>query len=120
MSLPSVKKAIKLATTVQPESFTELYFEDHTHLPKTVEVKKEYSFIFTIHNLENKKMSYPYLVYLETEGNKIIFDQGTVELENDGYKSIAENFSPLKNIDMKITVDLVNKNQIIDFLMAKQ
>jgi len=119
-SLPAVKEMITLATTVKPETFTELYFEDHINLPKTIYQYQEYYFTFTVHNLEHKKMSYPYLVYLQTVSKKIILDQGTINLEDGGYKSVAENFGPLKNIDMKITVELVDKNQLIDFLMTKQ
>jgi len=56
--VPSVKEAIVLATTVKPETFTELYFEDHLSLPNMVTLFKENNFKFTIHNLENKDMEY--------------------------------------------------------------
>jgi hypothetical protein len=116
-SNPVIKETIALATTVKPETFTELYFENHNDLPKTINPNQNYSFIFTIHNLEYKNMNYPYSVYLETADTKIILDQGTFTLENNGYKSIKESFGPLKNTRMKITVELVNRNQVIDFWM---
>jgi hypothetical protein len=56
--VPSVKEALILATTVKPETFTELYFEDHLSLPNKVTLFKEDNFKFTIHNLENKDMIY--------------------------------------------------------------
>ena len=34
--VPSVKEAVILATTMKPETFTELYFEDHLYLPNKV------------------------------------------------------------------------------------
>ena len=56
--VPSAKEALILATTVKPETFTELYFEDHLTLPNKVTLFKENNFKFTIHNLENKDMVY--------------------------------------------------------------
>lgn len=117
---PSLKEAIVLATTVKPETFTELYFEDHINLPKTIKKHEEYSFIFTIHNLEYKDMEYPYVVYLETIDKKIILNQGIVSLKDGEYKSARVDFGPLKNIRMKIVVELVGRNQQIDFWMENQ
>jgi hypothetical protein len=119
-SIPAVKEALVLATTVKPETFTELYFEDHNNLPKTINRHEEYGFLFTIHNLEYKDMEYPYVVYLQTTDKKIILDENKISLKNGEYISIKEDFGPLKNIRMKITVELVNKSQSIDFWMENQ
>ena len=52
----------------EPERFTELYFNDYAafagKLPKTIAKGETISFSFTIHNLEGKKMNYPYVVYM--------------------------------------------------------
>jgi len=42
--VPSVKEALILATTVKPETFTKLYFEDHLSLPNKVTLFKENNF----------------------------------------------------------------------------
>ena len=42
--VPSVKEALILATTVKPETFTELYFKDHLSLPDKVTLSKENNF----------------------------------------------------------------------------
>ena len=42
--VPSVKEAVILATTVKPETFTELYFEDHLSLTNKVTLFKENNF----------------------------------------------------------------------------
>jgi hypothetical protein len=115
--VPSVKNTLELATTVKAETFTELYFEDHLNLPKTIEKYKFYNFTFTIHNLENKDMEYPYVVYLQTVDKKIILNQNTVSVKSGEYGSIYEDFGPLKNIRMKFVVELVDKNQSIHFWM---
>ena len=117
--LPVAKEAFVLATTVKPETFTELYFEDHLNLPKIITSHGNYNFTFTLHNLENRDMEYPYVVYLETADKKIILEQGVIGLNDGGYQSVKEDFGPLKPVRMKITVELVNKNQKISFWMEK-
>lgn len=46
----------------QPESFTELYFNDHKSLPAFVEEDGRYNFSFSIANHENKDVDYTYTV----------------------------------------------------------
>ena len=87
-NIPSVKEAVILATTVKPETFTELYFEDHLSLPGNIILFKENSFKFTIHNIENKDMKYPYEVYIDVEGEKQMIDKSSVFIKNDEYKTI--------------------------------
>ena len=101
----------------EPENLTELYFEDHDNLPKIIKRRENYTFTFTIHNLENRTAVYPYVVYLETIDKKIVLDGGIVSLKNGEYASIREDFGPLKPIRMKITVELVNRKQPISFWM---
>lgn len=116
----SVKEAFALATTKKPETFTELYFEDHTNLPKTIKLYEFYSFDFTVHSLEYKDTDYSYIVYLQRENQKIILDQGKFNLKNNEYKSIKEDFGPLKHLRAKIVVELVNKNQQIAFWIGEE
>jgi hypothetical protein len=119
VKIPCVNEAIVLATTVKPETFTELYFEDHINLPKTIIPQKEYHFMFTVHNLEYKVMEYPFVVYLTTDEKKIILYEGIIRQKHDEYSSIEETFGPLKPQRMKITVELINKKQSISFWMDK-
>lgn len=116
-NVPAVKEAIVLATTIKPETLTELYFEDHNNLPKTITRYDFYNFLFTIHNLEYKDMEYPYIIYLQTSDKKIILDENKIEVKNGEYKSIKEDFGPLKSLRMKIVVELLNRNQLISFWM---
>ena len=125
--VPSVKEAFILATTVKQETFTELYFEDHLSLPSKVTFFKENNFKFVIHNLENKDMEYPYEVYIDLRGEKLIIDKGSVFLKINEYKTITENFTITIPIDelfqlqrLKIIVNLVSKNQQIHFWMGKE
>lgn len=116
----AIKEVIALATTRKPETFTELYFEDHINLPKTITRWQQYTFSFTIHNLENRDMEYPYIVYLQRDLQKIIIYQGSVYVKNNEFKSIENTIGPLKNLRSKIVVELVDKNQIIDFWMESK
>ncbi|MBI5122785.1 hypothetical protein HZA75_02890 [Candidatus Roizmanbacteria bacterium] len=112
---------------MKPEKFTELYFEDNTHLP--IKINKDllnkpiadlYSFRFTIHNLENKDMKYTYAVYL-LDPEKIIFDQGEINIKINESKTIDEKFyMPSIYPRTKVVVNLVDQNQLIFFWMKEK
>jgi len=119
--VPSVKEAVILATTVKPETFTELYFEDHLSLPNKVVIFKENNFKFTIHNLENKDMAYIYEVYIDVNREKQMIDKNSVLVKNNEYKTITEDFTitaPMQRV--KVVVNLIGKNQQIHFWMGEE
>ena len=119
--VPSVKEAVILATTKIPETFTELYFEEHLTLPKEITLFKENNFKFTIHNLENKDMLYPYEVYIEVNGERQPIDKSSVLIKNNEYKTITQSFTittPMQRA--KIVVNLIDKNQEIHFWMGEE
>lgn len=116
---PSLEEVIALATTRKPETFTELYFENHVNLPKDIKRFEQYKFTFTIHNLENKDIDYPYIVYLQRGAEKTIIYKDRVYVKNNEFKSIKKTVGPLKNLRSKIVVELVDKNQNISFWMEK-
>ena len=125
--VPSVKETLVLATTVKPEAFTELYFEDHLSLPNKVALFKENNFKFTIHNLENKDMKHLYEVYIDLSGEKLMIDNSSVLLKNNDYKTITEVFTimiPIAEIfqlqKVKVIVNLIDKNQQIHFWMGEE
>ena len=119
--VPSVKEALILATTVKPETFTELYFEDHLFLPNKVTLFKENNFKFTIHNLENKDMEYPYEVYIDLNREKQMIDKSSVLIKKNEYKTILEEFTitiPIQRV--KVAINLISKNQQIHFWMGEE
>jgi len=114
--VPSVKEALILATAVKPETFTELYFEDHQSLPNKATLFKENSFKFTIHNLENKDMEYSYEVYIDINGEKQMIDKSSVLIKSNEYKTITADYTitvPFQRA--KVIVNLIDKNQQIHF-----
>ena len=119
--VPSVKEAIVLATTVKPETFTELYFEDHLSLPNMVTLFKENNFKFTIHNLENKDMVYIYEVYIDVNREKQMIDKNSVIIKKNEYKTITEDFTiTIPTQRAKVVVNLIGKNQQIHFWMGEE
>lgn len=120
-SIPAVKNAIVMATTIKPETFTELYFENHLSLPKKIVTDQENNFKFTVHNLEYKTMTYPYEVYIKCSdagcnGEKQIIDEGKITLKHDEYKTISESYMiTLPTGRIEIVANLINKKQGIDF-----
>ena len=120
-NISGVKDAITLATTRKPETFTELYFENHNNLPKTFERGKKYTFRFTIHNLEYQDMNYSYEINAIEGKEKFFIASGSVRLEQDEAKTIEESFSSDKNYKrVKIEVRLIEKDQAIDFWMGEE
>jgi hypothetical protein len=119
--VPPLKEALILATTVKPETFTELYLEDHLSLPNKVTLFKENNFKFTIHNLENKDMEYPYEVYMDINGEKQMMDKSSVLIKNNEYKTITEDFTiTIPTQRVKVVVNLINHNQQIHFWMGEE
>src|SRR5665648_557389 len=119
--VPSVKEALILATTKKPETFTELYFEDHLSLPNKVTLFKENNFKFTIHNLENKDMVYIYEVYIDVNREKQMIDKNSVIIKKNEYKTISEAFTitvPTQRV--KVVINLMGKNQQIHFWMGEE
>ena len=114
--VPAVKETIILATTVKPETFTELYFEDHLSLPNKIVLYEKNSFEFTIHNLENKDMDYSYEVYIDMNGEKQVIDESSVLIKSNEYNTIAVDYTitiPVQRA--KVIVNLIGKDQQIHF-----
>ena len=117
----SVKKAISLATTMNPQLFTELYFEDHLSFPDKITIFEENNFEFTIHNLENKDLEYSYEVYIDTDGEKQIILMDSVLIKNNENKTIAADFTIEAPIQRsKVVVNLIGKNQQIFFWIEEE
>lgn len=116
-TIPSVRQTWVLATTIQPERFTELYFEDHMNLPKKAVKDESYEFRFTIHNLEYKPVNYIYEVSIKHGDNKQLLETKKITLIQNEYKTIPIYYKITEKIDRaKIVINLINKsNQQINF-----
>jgi hypothetical protein len=104
----------------QPETFTELYFENASYLPRATVAGQPISFSFGIHNVEYATMTYPYEVYFEyPDGSQIYFTSGTVTLASDASTSIPVTYTfQASGLVGKVVVDLPSLgDQQIDFLL---
>ena len=112
----------RLKLIPQPEHFTELYFENHSSLPKQSISGKNVSFSFTIHNLEGATTTYPYSVYFEyPSGFRVIFQNSTTTIADDMYQTIATSHVwRASNLSGKIIVELTNMDQKIDFILSNK
>lgn len=100
----------------EPETFTELYFNNSANLPSTVKIGTPLKFSFVIHNEEYQTMNYPYQVYIASPSGEQLIDLRSITLNQNEYKTISEAFSiptPMKRDE--VIVKLTNLNQQIDF-----
>ncbi len=119
---PSARQTVALATTVKPETFTELYFENHEKLVKQIEPNNPQSFSFTIHNREYGTVTYPYEIFItDTNGNKAEIVKDIVVLKHNEKKTIPVYFELLQPVARaKITVKLNNKGQEIHYWIGEE
>jgi len=72
----------------EPEYFTELYYTNHTELPKYIEANKLHIFDITIHNHEEKNTTYPIKITAEYENRTEVIDEFTATIEKDKKQEI--------------------------------
>lgn len=103
----------------KPETFTELYFNDHQSLPSKMYVDKNYSFSFTINNLEYKDMTYSYEVYVEKDDKRLkTLAKKTMKIPKGESRVIKVDFPTLEIAGKAaVVVNLKNKEQKIHFLI---
>jgi len=77
------------------EPLTEMYFENHTSLPKYLFLNNPDNFSFTVHNWEYQKMRYLYTVAFYDENDNFLYniDSGEIILENNESKTIPEQLT---------------------------
>lgn len=99
------------------EGFTELYFEDHTNLPKFSDGNIE--FTYSIHNLENKDYTYYVEIAVERDGKeKEVLDNQKYTLSNNETKTVNAKINVADFKKAKVIVTLKEKDQEIHFWTA--
>ena len=111
-----LSETILIFTTKKSEPFTELYFENHQNLPKTITLNQNQEFYFTIKNLENKVFTYNYQITLNLDGTTKILKQEQISINHNQKQTIYQQFKISNNFKQaKITITLLNKKQSIHF-----
>jgi hypothetical protein len=77
-------------TTKVPEPFTELYFENHTTLPK---YSSSSSFIFSIHNHENTQMQYDVLIKIEGQNVSDAIEDFSISIPDGARRTFRVNYT---------------------------
>lgn len=103
------------------EHFTELYFNNHTNLPKKLGKGVSINFSFAIRNLEGADKTYPYIVYFKNpQYGTTTVDRKTVLVKNDEEKIINETYTFSSNtLKETLFVELTELNQEIHFALTK-
>ena len=86
--------ATLLLTRPAPESFTELYFNNHTMLPEYISLNVSYPYSFTIHNLENANTTYNYTVSTEYYDMDYSCEKPELYLEQSNSSRISTTNDP--------------------------
>lgn len=105
----------------QPERFTELYFDDHTRLPKIIVPGETNTFVFVVNNLEGHPTYYPYAVYFQgVDGVVVPIQDGTVFLsDGEQQKITVTTKGDWSSSNGKIFVVLKEQNQKIHFFVSQ-
>lgn len=88
--LALIATLIYAVSTKVPEPFTELYFENHTLLPK---YSSQNSFIFSIHNHENKPVLYDVQVRLDYNSTNATIQDFQITVPDDVKKTFRVNYT---------------------------
>jgi hypothetical protein len=111
----SLVHAFTLATTHQPERFTELYFSDYAAIPKTVTVGQAYQIPVTVVNDEAETYTYTYQAWEVVAGARTSIGTGGFTLTAGGSSHPTVNFTPLQTATIyQIVFELGGLNQQIN------
>jgi hypothetical protein len=113
---PNAIEATNLATTRQPEHYTELYFNNVQYLPRATKPRQLASFSYHVKNHEATEKSYTAIVTLTENGTTRILERNEFKLQSSGYENVSVRYiTPLKKTNFTITVSLPELGQNIHF-----
>lgn len=97
------------------EGLTELYFENSDALPERAGAL---SFSFILRNLEGKRMVYPYVVYVEYDGERTELTRDVVTVLEGERALVTTSVVVTRRGSGRIVVELPDQNQHIAFLIS--
>lgn len=115
--------AFKLATTHQPERFTELYFTRPNDLPASAKSGDRVPVAFTLHNVEAQDVMYTYqITFTDAGGTKLLLERQLSIA--DGQKQPVTDYAaiPAGTGKGELSVILLhnNKSQTIHFWLERK
>lgn len=101
--------------STKQEEFTELYFNNHDELPKSISNESS-EFSFSISSKNKSPTSYDYIIILKYDSKEKVLDRGQVILNPHETKTISTKFLSEENFEAGvISVKLLYTNQEIHF-----
>ena len=107
-------------TNQSPETFTELYFEDHQDLPSEISLGEDSSFSFSIHNLEQETVTYEYLIYIVIDGEEEEIALSSVILKSEQTATITQSFSISDEFESAQVIVEANGQEIYFWLIMEE
>jgi hypothetical protein len=113
---PVIKQAVALATTRQPEAYTELYFAAPSQLPRTIAAGKPTTFSYRItSHLTTTTTFKAYVTIVENGSSRLIkTDSLTLAPGKTGTANVTFT-TPKSNTRLEVIVDLPARHQHIHF-----
>lgn len=115
-----ISQAATLATTRQPEPFTELYFDNIESLPQKATPGQSVSVSFVIRNLENQQFQYQYAITFTDSQGAVRLYEGDVQIQSSQSQTITHNVVvPDGQGRGKVGVQLTNKGQSVHYWLER-
>jgi uncharacterized membrane protein len=116
LTLPVGRQAFVLATTKQPEPFTELYFNNTNNLPKLVQDRVAAHFSYEVVNREGRAASYSAEVTLVENGkSESLGKQKLILLDNQSANETVTFTAAKPHETLELIVALPGQNESIHF-----
>lgn len=113
---PAVRQSFALASSMHPESYTELYLDNSTHLPTSAPAGKPRSFAFHISNHEGRQTTYHYLIVMVLGQQATAVSSGSLTLNDGAGLSETVSFTvPKPGLDPMIQVQLEGRPESVQF-----
>lgn len=99
----------------ESEHFTELYLEGD-ELPRGAQKDWTISFSFVIGNSEGEAKKYPYIVYIKNQKEKIIINEGSINIEDNEHHRIQVLYTLQQDYKNSILfIELPDQKQNLHF-----
>jgi len=115
----ALAQTIKLATTKQPERFTELYFVTPQTLPTAVSINKSYQLNYRVVSHQATPVTYTYQTWYILSGQKRLINQGIITLADGQSSDQVINFVARNDSQTyQVGVTIVELDQTISLRVA--
>jgi hypothetical protein len=118
---PLNNELVALKLVPIPQKFTELYVANYTSLPTQVYPGLMVPISFSIHNVEGKETTYPYVIYtVSTDGSTTTVATATTTIANNGVWTVSIPYTFITAAtSTEFFIDLPDQNQDLHFKLPR-